>query len=267
MNGPRPPRALTVAGSDSGGGAGIEADLKTFAAHGVWGLCAITAVTAQNTLGVQAAEVLAPALVEAQIESVASDIGVDALKTGMLGNAAVVRAVAAAVRRLGLRPLVVDPVAVASTGAALLAPDGFEALRADLVPLADLVTPNMAEAAALTGLESVDDRAGMVASARALVDLGARAVLVTGGHLPGPVAADLLLEAGGAPVWLEGPRLEGRHNHGTGCVLSAALAARLARGEALPEALDGAKAFVTRAIAAGLDLGGGVGPVNPQGPA
>lgn len=267
MTPPKPPRALTVAGTDSGGGAGVAADLKTFAAHGVWGLCAVTAVTAQNTLGVQAAEILPPAVVAAQIESVADDIGVDALKTGMLGDAGVVRAVAATVRRLGLRPLVVDPVAVASSGAALLAPDGFGALRDELLPLADLVTPNMAEAAALAGLDTVDDRAGMEAAARALVARGARAVLVTGGHLPGPAAADLLLEGGGEPVWLEGERLAGRHQHGTGCVLSAAVTARLARGEALGAALAGAKEFVTRAIAAGVELGGGVGPVNPQGPA
>ena len=263
----KPPRALTIAGSDSGGGAGIQADLKTFAAHGAWGLCALTAVTAQNTLGVQAAEVLPPGIVAAQIESVTTDIGVDALKTGMLATAAVIDAVAATVRRLGLRPLVVDPVAVASSGAALLAPGGVEALRADLVPLADLVTPNMAEAAALAGLDAVRDREGMEAAARAILALGARAVLVTGGHLPGSVAADLLLEEGGPPVWLEEARLPGRHNHGTGCVLSAAVTARLARGEPMREALAGAKAFVTRAIAAGVDLGGGVGPVNPLGPA
>ena len=267
MTSSRPPRALTIAGSDSGGGAGIQADLKTFAAHGVWGLCAVTGVTAQNTLGVQAAQVLDPAMVAAQIDSVAGDIGIDATKTGMLGNAAVVAIVAAAVRRLGLSPLVVDPVAVASSGAALLAPDGFEALRTDLLPLADLVTPNMAEAAALAGMDGVDDRAGMEEAARRLVGRGARAVLVTGGHLPGPVAADLLLEAGREPVWLEAERLEGRHNHGTGCVLSAALAARLARGETLATALEGAKAFVTRAIASGVEIGRGVGPVNPQGPA
>lgn len=260
-----PPRALTIAGSDSGGGAGVQADLKTFSAHGVWGLTALTAVTAQNTRGVQAVEVLSPELVRAQIASVALDIGVDATKTGMLGGAEVVRAVAGAVRELGLRPLVVDPVTVASSGAVLLDAGGIEVLRFELLPLADLVTPNLAEAAALAGLPPLDDRAGMERAGRALIALGAGAVLVTGGHLAGPGAPDLFLPAGGEPVWLEGERLPGAHTHGTGCVLSAAVTARLARGEALTAAVEGAKAFVARAIAAGLDLGGGVGPVDPGG--
>ncbi len=260
-----PPRALTVAGTDSGGGAGVAADLKTFTAHGVWGLCAVTAVTAQNTLGVQAAAVLDPALVVAQMQSVADDIGVDAVKTGMLGNAEVVSAVAAALRALGLRPLVVDPVAVASTGASLLGPGGVEALRTELLPLADLVTPNLPEAAALAGHPAITDRAAMERVAEMLLALGPRAVLLKGGHLGGESSPDLLLSVGSDPMWLEGERLAGRHNHGTGCVLSAAITARLARGETPEEAVEGAKAFVTRAIAAGLDLGRGVGPVNPSG--
>jgi hydroxymethylpyrimidine/phosphomethylpyrimidine kinase len=250
----RPPTALTVAGSDSGGGAGVQADLRTFAAHGVWGLSALTAVTAQNTLRVDAVEVLSPEIVQAQIAAVAGDFGVGAVKTGMLGCAGVVRAVAEAVRDLALHPLVVDPVAVSSTGATLLDPGGVDALRAELLPLADLVTPNLSEAAALAGTAApITDRAGMEAVAAALLALGAGAVLVTGGHLDEAGSPDLLLAGDEVPVWLEGERLHGRNTHGTGCVLSAAITARLARGEALGEAVRGAKAYLARAIAAGLD--------------
>jgi hydroxymethylpyrimidine/phosphomethylpyrimidine kinase len=251
----RPPTALTVAGSDSGGGAGVQADLRTFAAHGVWGLSAITAATAQNTLTVEAVEVLSPEIIRAQMTAVATDFGVGATKTGMLGSPEVVRAVAEAVRDLVLHPLVVDPVAVSSTGATLLGPGGLEALRSELLPLADLVTPNLAEAAALAGTAGpITDRAGIEGAATALLALGARAVLVTGGHLDEPGSPDLLLAAGEAPVWLEGERHHGRNTHGTGCVLSAAITARLARGETLQEAVRGAKAYVGRAIAAGLDM-------------
>jgi hydroxymethylpyrimidine/phosphomethylpyrimidine kinase len=277
--------ALTVAGSDSGGGAGITADVHTFAAHGVWGTCAVTAVTAQNTVGVQAIEVLPGRIVAAQMAAVAADMGIGATKTGMLGDAAVVEAVAAAVVEWGLQPLVVDPVAVASSGAALLSPDGIAALRRLLLPLADLVTPNLAEAAALAGWpEPPTDREGMERVAEAVLALGPDAVLVKGGHLPGPDAPDLLFrrllpvvgddptgDAGprhGATeaVWLPGPRLDNRHTHGTGCVLSAAVTARLARGETLLQAVEGAKAFVTAAIAAGVELGAGPGAVNASGP-
>ena len=265
----RLPVALTVAGSDSGGGAGIAADLHTFAAHGVWGTCAVTAVTAQNSVGVEAVEVLPAEIVIAQIEAVAGDVGVEAAKTGMLGGAAVVEAVAAAVVEWDLHPLVVDPVAVASTGAALLDPDGVAALRQLLLPLADLVTPNLAEAAALAGLDEIPaDRAAMERLAAILFDLGPGAVLLTGGHLPGPESPDLLVwrsEAGNGTVWIPGGRLDSRHTHGTGCVLSAAITARLARGEALVQAVEGAKAFVTAAIAAGVGLGAGPGAVNPSG--
>jgi hydroxymethylpyrimidine/phosphomethylpyrimidine kinase len=259
-----PPRALTIAGSDSGGGAGVQADLRTFAAHGVWGLSAVTAVTAQNTLGVQAVEILPPEIVRAQIDAVVGDIGAGAVKTGMLASAAVVGAVAEAVREHGLRPLVVDPVARSSSGTALLDTGGLDALRRELLPLAGLVTPNLAEAAALAGLPApAADRAAMEAAAAAVLSLGPAAVLLTGGHLPGAGSPDLLLVSGGEPMWLEGKRRDARHTHGSGCVLSAAVTARLARGEALVEAVVGAKAFVTRAIAGGLDLGGGVGPVGP----
>jgi len=259
---PSRPVALTIAGSDSGGGAGIVADVKTFEAHGVWGAVALTAVTAQNTVGVQGVHVLPAPLVRAQIESVATDIGIDALKTGMLGTAEVVRSVARAVAELGLGPLVVDPVAVSSSGTALLGPEAMAALREKLVPLAALVTPNRAEAAALTG-SPVEGPEGMVAAARALVDLGCRAALVTGGDL-GEEAADCLVLAGSAqPTWLRGPRLAVRDTHGTGCLLSAAVCARLARGESLETACRGAKTWTAGAIRAGVRLGAGAGPVDP----
>jgi hydroxymethylpyrimidine/phosphomethylpyrimidine kinase len=263
----KPPVALTVAGSDSGGGAGIAADLKTFAAHGVWGACAITAVTAQNTVTVGQVEVMGASMVTAQIGAVATDIGVAATKAGMLGRAVVVDAVAAAVEEWDLHPLIVDPVALASTGRALLSPGGRAALRQVLLPLADLVTPNLAEAAILARWpEPPSDEAGMERVAEAVLALGPGAVLVTGGHLPGPDAPDLLLQRDGpGPQWFRGPRLDTRHTHGSGCVLSAAVTARLARGEDLVQAVEGAKAFVTAAMGAGVELGAGPGAVNPSG--
>jgi len=263
----RPPVALTVAGTDSSGGAGVAADLHTFAAHGVWGTCAVTAVTVQNTVLVGEVEILGASLVSAQIGAVATDIGVSAIKTGMLGLADVVNAVAEAVKAWDLHPLVVDPVAVSSTGRVLLSPDGVDALRDVLVPLADLVTPNLAEAAGLARSgEAPSDRDGMRRAADAILALGAKAVLITGGHLPGPEAADLLVQADGSePCWFSGPRLDSPATHGTGCVLSAAVTARLARGEDLVQAVEGAKAFVAAAIAAGVELGAGPGAVNPSG--
>lgn len=258
--------ALTIAGTDSGGGAGIAADLKTFAAHGVWGTCAVTAVTAQNTVGVNRAEILPAALVTEQIVAVTDDFAVAATKTGMLGGRKVVAAVAAAVEARNLHPLVVDPVALSTSGANLISPEGLAALRDRLIPLADLVTPNLAEAAALAGWSNPPvDRAGMEEVGRAVLALGSAAVLVTGGHLRDAEAADLLLGRDGEPHWFAGPRLESRNTHGTGCVLSAAVTARLARGEDLVQAIEGAKAFVTAAIAAGVELGAGPGAVNPSG--
>ncbi|MEO5679114.1 MAG: bifunctional hydroxymethylpyrimidine kinase/phosphomethylpyrimidine kinase [Acidimicrobiales bacterium] len=257
--------ALTIAGTDSGGGAGVFADLKTFEAHGVWGTAAVVAVTAQNTVGVQAFKVLPAALVRAQVASVAGDIGVQAAKTGMLATAEMVATVAAAVSdHLDGVPLVVDTVLVSKHGDTLLADDAVSALRQDLLPLATLVTPNLPEAAALVGF-AVDSRAAMEEAARELLVAGARAVLVKGGHLSGDRAPDCFVAAGGRPVWLDGPRVPGRHTHGTGCTLSAAVTARLARGESLERSVAGAKAFVTRAIEHGIDLGAGVGPVDPTG--
>lgn len=261
----KPPVALTIAGSDSGGGAGIVADLKTFEALGAWGTTALVAVTAQNTLGVQAFETLPPALVRAQIESVATDLGVDAAKTGMLASAELVATVAAAVRDFGVPNLVIDPVFVSKHGDTLLADDAIGALRDELLPLATVVTPNLPEASGLVGFEVVD-RAGMVQCAKELLALGVRqVVLVKGGHLDdGQQSPDCLLAAGAAdPLWLEGERIPGRHTHGTGCVLSAAITAELARGRSAEEACITGKRFVERAIAAGLELGAGVGPVNP----
>ncbi|MGI8984011.1 MAG: bifunctional hydroxymethylpyrimidine kinase/phosphomethylpyrimidine kinase [Acidimicrobiales bacterium] len=256
------PVALTIAGSDSSGGAGVVADLKTFEAHGVWGAVALTAVTAQNTLGVQAVETLTPEMVRAQISSVVSDLAVGAAKTGMLGSAAVVVEVARTVAELGVRPLVVDPVMVASTGGRLLDPDAIEAVIAHLLPRATVLTPNLAEAAALCGFE-VGDRTGMERAARALAELGPQVVLVKGGHLAGADSPDCLLVAGGEPVWLEGARLADRGAHGSGCVLSAAICAELARGMEPADACVAAKRFVAHAIEAGPALGAGVVPVEP----
>ena len=253
--------AMTIAGSDSGGGAGIVADLKTFEAHGVWGTCAIVAVTAQNTMGVQAFETLPAALVRQQILSVVSDIGVHGVKTGMLASAELVATVAAALEEAGRPPLVVDPVFVSKHGDTLLADDAVGALREYLLPLATVVTPNLPEAAALTGLE-ITDRDGMVEAATRLAKTGVGTVLVKGGHLGGHESPDLVWATGEA-TWLEGDRIPGRHTHGTGCVLSAAITAELARGMDPPDACVAAKRFIERAIAAGVELGTGVGPVNP----
>lgn len=256
----RPPVAMTIAGTDSGGGAGVTADLKTFEAHGVWGTCAVVAVTAQNTLGVQAFETCSPDLVTAQIRSVARDIGIDAAKTGMLAAAELVTAVAEAWADVR-RPLVVDPVFVSKHGDTLLAGEAVDALLHRLLPRATVVTPNLPEAAALTGIE-IRDRADMEEAARRLGATGVGTVVVKGGHLSGDESPDLVW-SGGEQRWLEAARIEGRHTHGTGCTLSAAITAELARGMDAADACIAAKRFVERAIAAGVDLGGGVGPVNP----
>jgi hydroxymethylpyrimidine/phosphomethylpyrimidine kinase len=254
-------RALTIAGSDSGGGAGIQADLKTFEALGVWGMTAVTAVTVQNTKGVSGYEELSPETVADQIRAVATDIGVDAAKTGMLASAAIVEAVVEAVQDTRVPNLVVDPVFVSKHGHALLHEDAVEALRTKLLPLATLVTPNLPEAAGLAGFD-VSTEQDMERAARAIVDLGPRAVLVKGGHLEGRDATDLLVTADGVQP-LSAERIDTPHTHGTGCVLSAAIAAYLARGDELLGAVTKGKAFVTEAIRAGLEIGDGIGPVNP----
>lgn len=258
------PVALTIAGSDSGGGAGIQADLKTFHHWGVFGTSVLTAVTAQNTLGVQKVHAVPATVVEAQVHSVATDLSPAALKSGMLANTSVVRAVAASIRRHRLTQYVLDPVMVATSGDTLLEPDAVAAVRDELVPLAALVTPNWPEAALLTGVSEPGLR-GMDMAARDIVAAGAEAVLVKGGHLPGDEVVDLYRDGGSRRVFRH-PRIETRHTHGTGCTLSAAIAAGLARGASLPDAVASALAWVQSAIAGAPGLGAGSGPLNHFAP-
>ena len=254
--------ALTIAGSDSGGGAGIQADLRTFTRMDVFGTTAITAITAQNTRGVHGWTAVEPRLVRAQIDAVASDLRPDAVKTGMLANAAIVRIVVAALRTHELSRYVLDPVILASSGTPLLDRDGVRALRRDLLPLATIVTPNLAEAAALTG-EPVDTLASMRRAALLLVDRhGARAALITGGHLAGTSATDVFYDGSSAPRLFRHRRIATRHTHGTGCVLSAAIAARLALGDSLSDAVSAAARYVHRALLAPPSIGSGTGPVG-----
>ncbi len=254
-------RVLTIAGSDSSGGAGVQADLKTFTVLRVYGMTAITALTAQNTQGVFAVEVMPARFVEAQIDAVVGDVGVDAVKTGMLATAEIVAAVAERVRAHRLGPLVVDPVMRAQSGADLLAPEAREALRRELLPLATLVTPNLAEAEALTGFP-VESREEMERAAKEIVAYGAKACLIKGGHGRGLLAEDVLFDGVQVRVFAA-PRLATRHTHGTGCQLSAAITAALARGMSLEDAVGFGKTFITEAIACGLGLGKGAGPANP----
>jgi hydroxymethylpyrimidine/phosphomethylpyrimidine kinase len=252
--------ALTVAGSDSGGGAGIQADLRTFAAHRLHGASAITAVTAQNSLGVTAWSAVAPDLVVAQIEAVATDLPPAATKTGMLASAAIVEAVADAARRFALGPLVVDPVMVAKSGDRLVDPATERAYVVHLVPLATLLTPNLHEAAALLG-RPVGTRDEMRDAARDLHALGAAAVLVKGGGLGPGEATDVFCDRRGI-VEVTEPWIDTRNVHGAGCTLSAAICARLARGDELLEAVRGAKAWLTEGLRSSYAVGRGRGPVN-----
>lgn len=252
-------RALTMAGSDSGGGAGIQADLKTFHSLGVYGMSAITAVTWQNTLAVSGYRILEPEEVEEQIRLVTSDIGVDAAKTGMLGNAGIIEAVARAVGDLRIPNLVVDPVMIAKGGRSLLAPQAVGVLKERLLPLARVLTPNLPEAVILTGM-SISGPEHMKEAARRLVGMGAAAVVVKGGHLEGS-ARDLLYD-GNEFTEFPAERVETRHTHGTGCTFSAALAAFLARGFDLAGAVGEAKRYVTWSIRDSLGLGQGQGPTN-----
>ncbi|MCD6279120.1 MAG: bifunctional hydroxymethylpyrimidine kinase/phosphomethylpyrimidine kinase [Desulfurococcales archaeon] len=256
------PTALTIAGSDSGGGAGIEADLKTFAALGVHGLVALTSVTAQNTREVRLAYDLPPEVVVAQIEAVVDDIGVDAAKTGMLSNSKIIKAVAGAVKRYGF-PLVVDPVMVAKSEAPLLRPDAVETLINELIPLATVVTPNRFEAEKITGIKVQSINDAKKAARYIVEELGAEAAVVKGGHLEGSESADVLYWRGDFKVFA-GPRIRGGCYHGTGCTFSAAIAAELAKGRVVSEAIKIAKDFVTVAIKYGLrDVGRGHCPVHP----
>jgi hydroxymethylpyrimidine/phosphomethylpyrimidine kinase len=256
----RPPRLLTIAGSDSGGGAGIQADLKTFAAHGAFGMSAITAITAQNTLAVTAVHPVPAEVVAAQLRAVIDDLGVDAVKVGMLGTAELTAVVAEELARLAGRvPIVVDPVMVSKSGAVLLAPDAVAALRERLLPLATLVTPNLPEAERLawTAIATEGDAA---AAGRAIAAAGC-AVLVKGGHGDGDEVVDLLLADGEVHRFTH-PRQHTRATHGTGCTLSSAIAARLGRGDDLRTAVEGAIGYLQAAIAAAPDLGAGHGPVE-----
>jgi hydroxymethylpyrimidine/phosphomethylpyrimidine kinase len=254
-------RALTIAGSDNSGGAGIQADLKTFTAFGVYGMSAITAVTAQNTQGVVSFEEVSHALIAAQIESIVQDIGVDAAKTGMLASAAIVELVAAQVRERGIPNLVVDPVMIAKSGDALLAADAQDAVRHALLPVALVVTPNAPEAEALTGrhIESLDD---MRAAARDLHAMGVRWAIVKGGHLPFEGDAIDVVYDGRDFTELRSPRFATQNTHGTGCTFSAAIAAGLAKGREPLAAITRAKQYVSRAIETSLAIGHGHGPTN-----
>lgn len=256
------PNILSVAGSDPSGGAGIQADIKAISANGGYAMAALTALTAQNTRGVSGVQLVDPGFVAAQIEAIFRDIRVDCVKIGMLGSAAIARAVAGVLRGRDV-PLVLDPVMVATSGDALASGDLAGALIADLLPLVTVLTPNLAEAAALLGGAMATDRAGMAAQAQALRGLGAQAVLLKGGHLGGASSPDLLLSAQGA-VWLDAPRIDSRNAHGTGCTLSAALATQLALTGDLPDAARGAKAYTLGALrgAARLSVGQGNGPTD-----
>jgi len=256
-------RVLSIAGSDSGGGAGIQADLKTFSALGCYGMTAITAITAQNTQGVRGIHGIPPEMLRAQIDAVVEDIGADAVKIGMLATPEVVRVVADAIRCHRLPHVVLDPVMVATSGDRLIVPETVAALVGELFPLAEVITPNLDEAALLLGhaIEGVD---ALDAAAQALLGLGARAALLKGGHLPGGWVVDVLALQGGTHQRLESARIATHNGHGTGCTLSSAIAAHLALGHALPEAVQKARAYILGAIQAGAAVrtGRGHGPLN-----
>ncbi len=257
------PLVLSVAGSDSGGGAGIQADLKTFAALGCFGMTAITALTAQNTCGVRAIHGVPPQMLRDQIDAVLEDIGADAVKVGMLHSPDIVRTVAQAIDRHGLQRVVFDPVMVATSGAKLIDDPAITVLVAEMFPRAMLITPNLDEAALLVGrpLATPQD---MALAAAELLARGARAVLLKGGHLAGDTVTDLLLVPGVEPLWMQAPRIPTANTHGTGCTLSSAIAAHLALGLVLPEAVQLAREFVRAALKAGASVktGQGSGPLN-----
>ena len=257
------PRVLAIAGSDSGGGAGIQADLKTFSALGCYGMTAITALTAQNTLGVRAIHSVPAAMLREQIDAVVEDIGVDAVKIGMLHSSGIVRTVADAIDRHALRGVVLDPVMMSTSGARLIDDDAQAVLVRELFRRATLVTPNLDEAALLVG-RPLHSEADMEAAAREMLAMGAPAVLLKGGHLAGETVSDLLLQHDAQPRWMRAPRIATGNTHGTGCTLSSAIAAHLALGAELPQAVELARAFVREALAAGADVrtGTGSGPLN-----
>ena len=253
------PKALTIAGSDSGAGAGIQADLKTFAALGVYGTSVITAITAQNTVKVTQIFELSTDLVAAQIDAVMEDIGAHALKTGMLANAAIIEVTAAKIRHYDLKNLVVDPVMVAKSGDLLLRKDAIQALRSRLIPLAKVVTPNLPEAEELTEMKLTRAKE-IEEAARRIIAMGAQNVVIKGGHRKGP-AIDLFFD-GKKSRALRSPRIRTRHTHGTGCTFSAAIAAYLAKGEKIEDAVVLAKKYITQAIRQGFAVGSGHSPVH-----
>ncbi|NBN63490.1 bifunctional hydroxymethylpyrimidine kinase/phosphomethylpyrimidine kinase [Microvirga tunisiensis] len=256
--------ALTIAGSDSGGGAGIQADLKTFSALGVYGASVLTALTAQNTHGVSAIHDVPPAFVRAQMDAVLGDLAVNAVKIGMLSQPDVIRAVAEGLDAHGMQAVVLDPVMVAASGDPLLVPEAVAVIIEHLLPRAALITPNLPEAARMLETSVAEGREAMRDQAQALLRLGARAVLLKGGHGGGPASEDCLLTGDGAETWLSAPRHETRNTHGTGCTLSSAITAGLARGLPLAEAVAAGKAYVTAAIRSSdrLTIGSGHGPVH-----
>jgi hydroxymethylpyrimidine/phosphomethylpyrimidine kinase len=250
---------LTIAGSDSSGGAGIQADLKTFAAHGVFGMSVITAVTAQNTCGVTQVQDITPEVITAQIDAVFSDIRVDGVKIGMVSRTESIHAIAEALKKWKPPVIVVDPVMISKSGYPLLQPDACDALIKELLPLATLLTPNLPEAEAICGF-AIKTEQDMEKAAAHIISLGAKAVLVKGGHLEN--SADDYLYDGKLGIWLPGTRIQTQHTHGTGCTLSSALASNLAKGLPLEEAVKAAKAYVTTAIQHGIALGKGHGPTH-----
>lgn len=254
------PKALTIAGSDSGGGAGIQADLKTFAAFGVYGTSVITAVTAQNTLGVTAIQEIDLPVIASQIDAVMSDIGADAVKTGMLSSAEIIEVVAAGVNRHGISNLVVDPVMVAASGDRLLRKDAIGALKSVLLPLALVITPNIPEAEVLVGssLSGIDE---IRDAARAIAEMGASNVIIKGGHMEGPESLDLLYDGVEFREFVA-PRIDTNNTHGTGCTFSSAIASGLAKGKTVVDATADAKQYVTEAIRCAYPIGSGNGPLN-----
>lgn len=255
------PCILSIAGSDSGGGAGIQADLKTFTALKTHGMSAVTALTAQNTQGVQSLEAVSPDFVRQQIEAVVSDIGVSAVKSGMLVNEDIVHVVSECLEKFSITSYILDPIIRSESGQELLSPEGIEAMKADLFPKALLITPNIAEAEALTGL-SISTQDDMERAALILFDLGPGYVLVTGGHLAGNQAVDILYDGIGIHPFIA-DKLDAKNNHGTGCTFAAALTAYYAKGFEIGESVAKAKYFVHNALMFGLDIGKGPGPVNP----
>lgn len=256
-----PPHAMTIAGSDSGGGAGIQADLKTFAAFGVYGTSAITAITAQNTVGVMAVQEVDLEVIAAQIDAIVTDIGVDVVKTGMLSSAGIAHLVAVKAKEHSFPNLVVDPVMIAATGARLLREEAIKMIREELIPLSTVVTPNIPEAEALTGIE-ITDRQGMEEAARLLHRLGASNVVIKGGHMESSEDSDDLLFDGTEFTVFSAKRIDTTSNHGTGCTFASAVASGLASGKTVEQAVSDAKAYVTKSMQNAFPVGKGHGPLN-----